>query len=170
MSRLIFSTYEKGKHYIRYYATLSNDITTYYNTIGICCPCTCMCLDTVSKELRSSTFVQVSENHIEYNYPYSCLSPTCSCVLYDNVHFVYFDRGVMEQPYICETCFSTVVLRKPFSCSFCQVEKDGDHSSCCGMICLPFLSEPYQFVSSLEDIRRTRLEHQRISMQQDMDR
>ncbi len=167
MSRLLFSTYEKGKNSIRYYAPLSPQLSQLHTIIGICCPCTCMCLPSVQESLRNSTYVQVSENRIEYNYPYSCLSPTCSCIVYDHVHVVYFDRNVMENIDTCDTC-SAVTLDKSCTYSPCTIENNADHSSCCGMICLPCILDAYQLSSSLYDIRSTRLQDQHIQMSQYM--
>jgi hypothetical protein len=166
MSRLLFSTYEKGKNSIRYYASLSNQLSFLYNITGLCCPCTCMCLSSVKEEVRKSTYVQVNENNIEYNYPYSCLSPTCSCVIYDNVHKVYFDRAVMEDIDLCETCsLSAVTLSSRTNCKCCVIKNNGDDASCCGMICLPCIEDPWQLMKSIEEIRTTRLQDQNINIE-----
>ena len=167
MSRLLFSTYEKGKNSIRYYAPISPQLSQLHTITGICCPCTCMYLSSIKEELRKSTYVQVNENRIEYNYPYSCISPSCSCVVYDHVHIVYFDRDVMENITTCDTC-NSVILRKPYTCSPCTIETHSDHSSCCGMICLPCILDSWQLVKSIEDIRSTRLQDQHIQMTQYM--
>lgn len=170
MSRLLFSTYEKGKNSIRYYAPLSPHLSQLHTAIGLCCPCTCMCLPSVQESIRQSTYVQVNENHIQYNYPYSCISPTCSCVVYDNVHTVYYDREVMENIDTCDMC-SAVTLGKPCTspcASPCTIENRADHSTCCGMICLPCILDAYQLSSSMYDIRSTRLQDQHIQMSQYM--
>ena len=108
--RPIFSTYERGKVKISYFATVSDEIECAHKYYGCLCPCSCMWYEPLSKALRESTYVQVLENRIEYNYPYSMI--TCSfpdiwrvnCHVIDHTGVIYFDRAVTQHAEVAECC------------------------------------------------------------------
>lgn len=162
MTRSIYSTYEKGKLSIRYNETLSPRLSSLHTCIGVACPWTCMCLNSVSETLRESTYVYVWENRIEYNYPYSCLSCCCSPVIYDNIHVIYYDRSVMQQVTTSRIC-SSVILS---SSSIYSTEHNKVESECCGIVCLPCIFDPEQLASMITTVRDRRLHH--IQMDNDM--
>jgi len=108
--RPIFATAEKGKLQIKYQAHVAPEIKVAHKIYGFCCPCTCMCHEPLSKELRESTYVQVLENRIEYNYPHSIV--TCgfpdiwrvNCHVVDNVSVIYFDRAIIKNAAKAQAC------------------------------------------------------------------
>ena len=164
MSRLIFSTIERGKINIHHLATIS-DIHFIYNCIGVICPCTCMCKKNVSDELYKSTYIQVLENRIEYNYPYSKCNLCMNCEIVDKVETIYFDRTPIQDTSIIRCCnYSHVLLSSSERCVYCSLQNHSIHNSCCGTVCLPFVENAEEFVYIVNDIRNKRLKKQDIKI------
>jgi hypothetical protein len=109
-TRPILATFESGKQQIKYFATIADEIECAHKFYGCLCPCTAMWYEPLSKELRQSTYVEVLENRIEYNYPYSvvtCSFPDCwriNCQVVDNTGVIYFDRAVIANAAVAEPC------------------------------------------------------------------
>jgi hypothetical protein len=108
--RKIFSTYEPGHLKIKYHATVADEIECAHKCYGCMVPCSCMCFGPLSKALRESTYIQVLENRIEFNYPDSVIS--CSfpdlwrinCHVIDQIDVIYFDRAVIQNAVVAECC------------------------------------------------------------------
>eukprot|EP01122_Echinamoeba_exundans_P016545 TRINITY_DN8420_c0_g1_i1.p2 TRINITY_DN8420_c0_g1~~TRINITY_DN8420_c0_g1_i1.p2 ORF type:complete len:192 (+),score=25.04 TRINITY_DN8420_c0_g1_i1:146-721(+) len=74
----------------------------YLCCIGICIPCSCMCC--LKDQVYESTYVQIHENRLEFNYPvatslgglcWGLLDSRC-CAVKDNVHVLYWDHWLVS--------------------------------------------------------------------------
>ena len=125
--RQIYSTFERGKLSIKYHAEVSDDITCAHKCQGCLFPCSCMCDEELSKAVKESTYVQVLENRIEYNYPSTYV--TCSfpdiwrlnCHVVDNVGVIYYDRAIAQHAAKAEPCSPCCTHNScsPTNCGLC---------------------------------------------------
>eukprot|EP00455_Lapot_gusevi_P002229 TRINITY_DN10869_c0_g1_i3.p1 TRINITY_DN10869_c0_g1~~TRINITY_DN10869_c0_g1_i3.p1 ORF type:complete len:210 (+),score=62.22 TRINITY_DN10869_c0_g1_i3:69-698(+) len=106
VGRKIYSTTNKGKVDIIYHAQVHNENARCGHILYcLCIPCSCKAYGPVSQALRESTYVQVLENRIEWNYPDSMFYPhRCDCIVSDNVKVLYFDRALAQNAAVAECC------------------------------------------------------------------
>jgi len=117
-TRDMLNTADPNAIRIVYRAPISEKYLNFLTCIGICSPCSCIYCK--RKEIFQSTYVQVHENRLEYNYPglsdNMCANIATCCKVRDVVTVWYFDnamtgnvgRASFCQP-ICthNTCFPT---------------------------------------------------------------
>jgi hypothetical protein len=144
--RAIYATHDTGtpRHLqIVYHATLSDDIDCAYKIWGCLVPCTCFLYEPLRAALKESSYVQVLENRIEWNQPYSYCTGgglrfwRVNCHVVDNTNVLYFDRALAQnaakvaccEPMCthndcCPTCWdmcgeSIVLYENPSACNGC---------------------------------------------------
>ena len=145
MSRPIYSTEEHGKLKIIYHAVVDDSgLDCALKIWGCIVPCTCFCYEPLRKAIKESTYVQVLENRIEWNVPYSyctgdLLCPwRVNCHMVDNTKVLYFDRALAAHaqeagmcspacthndciPTCCDMCGQTLVMYEEVpSCQGCR--------------------------------------------------
>jgi len=149
--RNIYATFAPGQLRIVYQGTISEQASCGHKVAGCLNPWSCMCYGNLSKTIMESTYVQVLENRLEWNYPSSWVTfdirtPwALNCHVADNVKTVYFDRAIVQNaavagmctpccthnlccPDCCGMCGQTVVLYESspgmtdcLCCSCCKV-------------------------------------------------
>jgi hypothetical protein len=108
--RSIYSTYTSGKLRVVHHAVISDDIDCAYKIWGCLIPCTCFLYEPLRAALKESSYVQVLENRVEWNQPYSyctgdCLCPwRVNCHVVDNTKVLYLDRALALNVAKVEMC------------------------------------------------------------------
>ena len=99
-TRPMLNTMEENRMRIVYRAKISEKYKTWLKVYGICNPTSCMYCKADS--VYQSTYIQVLENHLEWNYPGPDLSPSClynccCCIIADNVQGVFYDKRIAKK-------------------------------------------------------------------------
>jgi hypothetical protein len=110
-ARPVFASTEKtipGLSRLVHHGYAHRQIDNYYYCLS-CIPIyncmTCICLSSVQRELRRSTYVQVYDNHVEVNQPFSCLGGfCCTCNVYDNITKIHYDRSLVANAHRAGNC------------------------------------------------------------------
>lgn len=108
MSRDIFSTVDPGRYEVKYHSNVHPNVTKAHKIMGCCMPWTCLCFESVSAEVQKSTYVQVLENRIEWNYPrawFDCCSYRCNVHVKDNIETLMFDRSLAQNASVAGCCY-----------------------------------------------------------------
>jgi len=145
MKRKIYSTFEPGKLQITYFAHISEQASCGHCLNGCCFPWSCMCYGPLSRAVQESTYVQVLENRIEWNYPGSHV--TCNpmtpwainCHVQDRIQVLYFDRAVIQHADVAGCCTPCCTHNTccPDCCGLCggTVILHEETPSCCSCLC-----------------------------------
>lgn len=147
-TRPMINTMEDGRMRIVYRAKISEKYKTWLTIAGISSPCSCLLCK--KESVYQSTYIQVLENHIEWNYPgpipNAACYDICHCIVPDRIGGVFLDKAVashagragickpIPEMMFCPTCFDMCG-------EGVTLYKKG----------IPFLCRPYIILNFIED-------------------
>ena len=134
--RPMLNTMDENYIAIRYRPKISERYKLWLKILGICQPCSCMFCK--AEEFYQSTYYQLLENRIEWNFPGLRPFPLNCCSLKDNFGAIYLDDRVVKKvdragfcsPIPCTTgcsptcfdiCGEGVLLYRRWCCPCCTL-------------------------------------------------
>ena len=94
-TRPMLNTMNEDYIVIRHRPKISEKYKCCLKINGICYPCTCLYCK--AEEIYQSTYVQVLENRLEWNYPGPKCYPICCCCLKDKFGVLYLDDRTVKK-------------------------------------------------------------------------
>mmetsp|Transcript_16726 Transcript_16726/g.23259 ORF Transcript_16726/g.23259 Transcript_16726/m.23259 type:complete len:181 (+) Transcript_16726:87-629(+) len=133
--RAILNTQNPSAIQIVHRGVISEKYMRLLTLLGVCAPCSCLLC--TKEEVFQSTYVQVHENRVEWNYPGITCHPLKCCRLVDNVQVLYFDRKHAQNSGKAGPCFPmfTHCSLFPDCCGICGETLILYSTGKCGGLC-----------------------------------
>ena len=145
-TRPMLNTMEENRMRIVYRAKVSEKYKLWLKILGICQPCSCMFCK--ADTIYQSAYIQVLENHVEWNTPMLLPGPTycydsCHCIVPDFITGVFYDTNVAKHAGRAGFCSPIIEMCCFPTCLDLCGEGVTIYGSGIPIICRPFAMIPY---------------------------